>query len=198
MWPFIETFTLTFWGLVAVWIIVEILFAVEYERGYRFTAFAVFLGVLALFTTFNPFMWAWENPGDVIVWALIYVAIGAAWSLVKWHMFVGDKAREYAKQRPELYATYQSQNVAAPGGEPRYASFSVWLAEHYYGRKYPPTAKDEAGRIQFWTAWWPFSMAATVIGDFLWRLFRKIYELMSGLYDRITKARFSRFGDDFK
>ena len=193
MWPFIEAFTISFWFIVAVWILVEVLLSGDDNTsGWRFTALALFLGAVWLFTTFNPFVWAFENMQTLLVYAVLYVVVGALWSIFKWWVFVGDKAREYRARREELRAEYDG--YTRTGSNPK--TFEQWVR----ARAHPtmPSAKSEARRIQFWIAWWPFSMLNTAIGDFLFRFFRAVYDYLSGIYNAITKRRFAEFDGDFK
>lgn len=194
-WPFIEAFTITFWFIVAVWILVEVLLSGDDNtQGWRFTTLALFLGAVWLFTTFNPFAWAWENLRALLIYAVLYVAMGALWSIFKWWMFVGDKARAYREKRAGWRGDYETYLQVNPPPIP--LPFEKWV--QMYRSRPLPSAADERHRIQFWIAWWPFSVLNTAVGDLLFRFFRAVYEWLSGIYNAITKRRFAEFDGDFK
>jgi len=56
----------------------------------------------------------------------------------------------------------------------------------------PLSARDNKGRILFWMAWWPVSMAATFLDDPLRRLGLFLYRRLSGLFQKISDDAWSK------
>lgn len=54
-------------------------------------------------------------------------------------------------------------------------------------------ASNNKGRIMSWVGHWPFSMIGTLVGDFLTKILRTIYETFSSVYERIEKKIFKDF-----
>ena len=57
-------------------------------------------------------------------------------------------------------------------------------------------ARENKGRIMGWIAHWPFSMVGSVLGDFLTRIVKSIYNVLSDLYDRMANHVFKDFDQD--
>lgn len=188
MWPIIETFTLTFWGIVAVFIIVEVCFSLEYDRGWRWTALAIFVVFLLVLTDFNPVPWVLEDPLRAAAYVVGYIFCGVVWAFAKWYMFLREKRAEYALVRDELRAEFAR---IRSGGE----TYPKWVERRH---NYPPRAMGNRERLQFWMAWWPFSFIATFTGELLLRFFQNLYRALSGSFDSMSDRVFGGFKDDFK
>jgi hypothetical protein len=51
-------------------------------------------------------------------------------------------------------------------------------------------AANNKARIMGWIGHWPFSIIGTFFGDFLYRIGRRIYNLLGGTYERIEQKVF--------
>lgn len=126
----------------------------------------------------NPFTWVWGNLADLSLFLLAYFAIGALWSVAKWFLFL-LKLRDQLK---ENIASWEKRKQQKQGPKPRRPEASF--------------ATNSKGRIMGWIGHWPFSMLGSLIGDILTRILKSIYNVLSGVYDRMSKSIFSEFNEE--
>lgn len=165
---------------------------------------------LALFTTFNPFLWMWANSGLLLLLAAAYVLIGVGWTVVKWYFFnlnIASKLRavrdEWLKKNPR-YRGYEgtrhlnADHKTMDGEEP------VETLEHYEWRfvrdhreivgydvdSLPLKVTKHKSRIMTWLAYWPFSAAWTLLNDPLRHLYNFLYERIGGSLQAISNRVF--------
>ena len=100
-----------------------------------------------------------------------YVAVGPFWALAKWYLYNIDFAEKF------------------------HDDYLHWMVvkQHNSERKIPekfltyerPRARDNKGRIIRWMVYWPLSVLDTLINDFLWKLFKRIYQFFEPLFDKM-------------
>lgn len=112
----------------------------------------------------NPFTWAWVNAANILQFFLMFWAVGALWSILKWYLYL-LKVKERAVRR-------------GTKSRPR-ESF----------------ASNNKSRIMGWIAYWPFSMIGSIFGDFLSRIVKNIYRVLSSLYERMGSKVFADFDE---
>lgn len=59
-----------------------------------------------------------------------------------------------------------------------------------------PSPRDHKSRILIWMAWWPWSMAWTLLNDPIKRAFRAIYRALQKRFQSISERAFRRVDDD--
>ncbi len=61
-----------------------------------------------------------------------------------------------------------------------------------------PKLSNHKGRIMAWIAYWPFSMAYTLLNDPVRKIVRLIYHRMQGVYESISARVWAGTEDDFQ
>jgi hypothetical protein len=103
-----------------------------------------------------------------------YLLAGVAWSILKWYFYVLDEADKYVEAK-------------------RLDTINWSVVKH----RYPPQVRDHKERIVRWMMCWVTSVIWTLCHDFLTRLYRRIVDMLAGLFQRISDRVFAKF-DDFK
>lgn len=163
----IETITTSF---VVVWIVVAILTLLLFIAAANDSFAAAFwfsvigLAVLQLVTAANPWGWVADNPKTFLACAAAYIPIGIGWSLFRWLKLLKSSAVNILKDKdsftPNAY----------------YASWEVFVAKRF------PNASKNKDRIICWIVYWPFSVLAYLLLDFLREFGNWIYDKISGIY----------------
>lgn len=60
-----------------------------------------------------------------------------------------------------------------------------------------PQASENKERIMTWMYLWPFSMLGTLVSEFLFKIWDRIYDAMGEVYNSIAAAAFSGVENDF-
>ncbi len=129
-----------------------------------------------IFYDVNPFMWAYDNPGTLISYGTIYFAVGAAWSVFKWRNKLLSKNIQYAMNR----AKDEYKPTPEDAGDPK-----AYMKSNLFPSG--AIADENKNQIFSWFLLWPFSVVGYFFGQLLTDIALRIYNLMSGVYDRLTK-----------
>jgi len=116
----------------------------------------------------NVFAWVWANLTNIVKFLLAYFFVGAIWSVAKWYFFL-------LKVREGIKAIVERDGI----GETT--------------RPWDSYASRNKGRILSWIGHWPLSMIGTLFGDVLTRIVKSVYNILSGLYDKIGDSVFAEF-----
>lgn len=111
-------------------------------------------------------IWGWitENPLRLIIYFLFYILLGIAYSFVKWYLFLSDRKEEMLRRRKEY------DNII------------------FYGI---PQIQDYKGKLFGWIFYWSLGVIWDMIDRPFRRLFKFIYERISGSYQRISDKMFA-------
>lgn len=173
--------------LIYVVLFLVMVFAVEAESG----VWAVMLLIASTFIISwlgqtNPFAYIKAHPIGILECLLIYLAVGALWSIVKWALHVHTKVAEYKDAK----ADYMRRNNLT---ELTPEDANKLLA---YAKATPPNARDNKSRIIRWMTYWPFSIIGSIFNDVIKKIYRHIYELLQSTYQRISDKIFSSVKGD--
>lgn len=122
----------------------------------------------------NPFLWIYENPARAGMATATYGALGILWSLFKWRKRL---------LRPDIQSAMKQAKDAFTKGNPDSAESYI----HDYRFPHKARASENKDRIMSWVALWPFSVVGYFIGEFLVDLIARIYDILAGIYERMTK-----------
>lgn len=113
-------------------------------------------------------------------WLGLYLVLGVCWSFFKWYFYLLKK-RDEIKEYLDRYHEGESREKI--------------LQDITKGKSYIriPTASQNKGRIFSWVFHWPFSLLATLLGDWLESLWNLCYNSLSKVYDKIAKSVFKEF-----
>jgi hypothetical protein len=131
------------------------------------------------------------------IYTLCYLAIGVAWSFIKWFSFLMGFRDAYRAQKEKWLA---ANNITIPKSlltSEQNKAFKMWLENQRYIEykgldlwKKPSAAKNK-GRIVAWMALFPCSMIGTLLNDPVRRLFNWLFASFKALYQLMVDAVFS-------
>ncbi len=162
-----------------------------------FAVFWLFTVGTALFFAFAPpaaavLGWLVDHRNHLPYLALLYVAVGTSWGIMRWCLYVSRAARSYEGRSKDLLREYQN-GPWSPGSGPSSQTkitYAEWL---YRFHSLPPSPSNNRSRIVTWMVWWPFSFLDTLLSDLVRRVFDAIYDEVAALLGRISTRAFRRF-----
>ena len=153
------------------------------------------------------------SPLVVLKWGAVYMAVGAAWSFVKWFSYLhqrSDKLKrlklQWIKERNATVTRNELEDpllpvevgTKIPKGEMK--DFREFLtAEGYLGRQnygstsVIPKVSDNKARVTGWIVWWPWSALWTILNDPIRRLANAIYNQLQDAYQALADRVFAKF-----
>jgi hypothetical protein len=121
----------------------------------------------------DSILWVRNHAIDVLMYALIYLVVGAAWSVFKWWLYV----RKAADNLREIIVEYNALTEPKP----------VWT--NYLTRyREMPKVSDNKSKIIDWIAFWWFSVIQTFFGEWMHEIFTAVYRMFYNMYDAIAKS----------
>ena len=163
-----------FWSLVLLELSLLTWF-VEEEWGLAsLLSLVVFIGLLWWLADVPIWTWLKDNPLTLFKYFCYYIGIGVVWSFCK-YFFSLRQLREIIKEAKESWKKID--------GSDKYAStFEQFLESHmnYSGKT---GFNNTAGKLVFWSSFWPTSMIWTILNDPLRKLFSWIInDIFIGIY----------------
>jgi hypothetical protein len=125
-------------------------------------------------TVGESFSWFMNHLFDLGMYVLVYLAIGGAWSVFKWWLYV----LKTASKLKEAIVRYN----AIP--DPK-ESWNNWSNGRFSSSA--PSVRDNKSEIIDWIAFWWFSMIQTFLGDWMHQIFTAVYQMFYNMYDAIAK-----------
>jgi hypothetical protein len=217
--PFVifATFGVWWWLLVAVASVVIVL-ALENSKGGWATvtaiaavALMVFAGDLEIHKTI------FHHPGKFFGVVAAYFALGGAWGVAKWYLFVTKRREAYEDRKRNWLLAH-----AVDGGEVPENLKAEWhqtLVEDYEWShrarvietdttgaktvtfrvipKVKPFAWEHKGRIVTWMTYWPWSLLWAALDDLVKNVFKRIQQHLNSLMDRIAAYVFRGTEKDY-
>ncbi len=112
-----------------------------------------------------------ENWFNVLLYSVVYVAAGLVWSFPKWFFFLRNMRDKYL----ELKKQNKSES---------YILSDLGVI--------PPLASQHKTKIIGWISYWPISIVWTLLDDFITKIFTEIFNLFSGLYQKMSDSVFKK------
>ena len=189
--------SLSFWILILIEFIL-LLALVEYERpGLGFLSLLGVGILLKVFADVNLLEYVIQFPWHTALGALGYFTIGTVWSIFKWYFFVREKREKYLAAKEEYEKSPERSFQRERGAVAEVTDFPTpWeksmVRSMLLNSKHGiiPLPGDNKSRILMWMAYWPWSAFWTLINDSVKKVYKFIYENISGLLLRISKAAF--------
>jgi hypothetical protein len=171
--------------------VVLILSIASEEFGIGVVAFIIYMGLMAIFTPANPFVWMWHNPLELIGGMVLYLVIGAIYSTAKYWSFLKQVVNIVHSLKIQYIETY-NVGIAATEEMPENQKdgWQRYLRDNLTGKIYTRyfnglKASQNKGLITGWIAFWPFSAIGLFIADPLRELINSIYNHLIGIYDKM-------------
>lgn len=193
-WFFVGS--LAFWLLLLAEFIL-LLALVEYEKpGLGFISIVSVGFLLKVLADVNIFTFAVQYPWHAGLGALGYFVIGTIWAIFKWYFFVREKREKYVTAKAEYEKSpekpYQRERGAAevtdfPTPWEKSMARSLLLNSKH---GIMPLPGDNKSRILMWLAYWPWSAFWTLVNDSVKKVYKFIYENITGILTRISQAAF--------
>lgn len=184
-------------GTISFWIFTIVAFLViigclEYERGDVATFVFIIAGFfLSFFNQFNIFKWIIINWQLTLLFCGIYFLAGTVWAFIKWYFYLHNQKDAYNDAKEEIFRQYNVKSLTEVSNE----KLSNWEFDQLRKLSVVPSAKGKKGTILMWMIYWPASTVWTIINDPVRKVFRIIYQKISGGFDKIAKKIFSDVED---
>ena len=185
-------------AIIVIALIIAIAILVELENAtwasIIVTASLVFVGV----TNFDM-SWAFVklNAVDILIYSGYFVLAGIVWSLIKWKLYISSSSRKFKKVKEDFlkdhktfgdnwdeWIDYLNSNFKLTN----FRSFKNKDEPEDILKKITVNAGDKKGVIISWISYWPMSLAATFLNDPFRRFFSWLFDILSGIYDRMAKS----------
>jgi hypothetical protein len=193
---------LIFWIVLAVLVLDGILlsFLTEVENfGWATITLVLTCVGLHFFHIVDVVPWVTSHALETVWLVLGYLAIGVAWSFVKWFSFLMN-FRDAFREARESYFRNKNWPVNYGMSDEEQAKFREEIGSYRYGLSYQfrgnslsekPKAAKNKSRITAWMAFWPFSFIGTMINDPLRRVFKILFDAFRSLYQRMSDRVFA-------
>lgn len=168
---------LTFWPVILFGALFGALASSAYRESAQFaTIVAIVASLIAwFFYDVNVAVWIFENPGRFFGGTLLYLSIGAMWSVWKWRCRLSTQAARKELKAAKKYYTDRLKEGDDPDG---------WLNSPMLSGYLKPHRNKDA--ITSWILLWPFSVVFYFLGEFVAHVIGRIYDALTGIYNRMT------------
>ena len=192
------------WALIIIEVILLFIF-VEHEQGIWATvSFVTFLGLMQWFGV-DVFGYAYNNPLNVGIFALSFIAIGAGWACAEWRWYCKDARAEYDNRKIEFLEDQGLKNVTKTTEVPVHLR-TKWKGivegtQNYKTRRTiadAPRIRDNKARWMRWATLWPIGMVWSSIDNFVVRTWNNIYEALGGMLQNMSDSFFSSTSNDLE
>jgi hypothetical protein len=185
-------------GLVVVAVAAVVLTEIEYF-GWATVLLIATLGVAQLLHMADVPAYVRGHAGQILLYALIYVVAGVAWSFAKWFSYLISYRDKFREAKAEFL---KSKNLNPIGQVPdEYMSYFRDFLRNEFSWDRPnrglavlvrPQASDNKARIVAWMSLWPLSFIGTVLNDPIRRLFNSLFNRFKALYQKMSDKVFAK------
>lgn len=175
-----------FWAIVAVALVSGFICWINDKENVAFSVL-VFAGlVLATMTLgiqgFADFLW--DHVWTVALYACLFVFVGAPLvALLRWHLLGIDKGEDHLEEVRRFLQNYGPLERMDARNKETYEKRLRYEEPNYL---------DYKAEILGWMMYWPLYLADTLIREFLWKVFKRIYQLLAPVFQRIAKYNAKR------
>jgi len=138
-----------------------------------------------------------SNPLNTLMYAGGYILVGVLWSILKWKRYISHSVNKFKKIKKEFLSNHKDigsnwekwishLNKSYPSGYGSSGFYETSTPEDII-KKVTVDASEKKGAIVSWISFWPMSLAATFLNDPFKKFFSWIFDLISGVYDRMAK-----------
>jgi len=186
------------WILIAAIIAISILVEIE-ERGWATTIFCISMALVLWKYWDDVFSWISQNPTGTLLFILFYTLSGIIWSIIKWKSYISKYARafqivkeNFIKKHGEIASKWnkwidwlrEHKEELTPGG---YIGFAEIDSPEDIAKRLTISSNSNKGLIVSWIAYWPMSIASTLLNDPFRRFMNWIYDRISGVFQRMSE-----------
>jgi len=146
--------------------------------------FVVTLILIQFLCKINVWGYFCEHWVQVLLWTLVYLPIGVIWSFTKWFVFLRGIKLKY---QDKLERFMQLRNLVNTYEAVETADWRLALNSYENDDIRKPKVEDHKEDIIRWVVYWPFSIATTIVGDFVKHIVREIYAKVAHLYSKMVE-----------
>jgi hypothetical protein len=185
------------WILIAAVIAISVL--VEIERGgWATTIFCLSIALIFWRYWADVFNWISQNPTGTLLFIIFYTLSGIIWSIIKWKSYISKYARAFHIVKENFIKKYgqiadkwnlwidwlKDNRYELSSG---YVSFDEKDTPEDIAKRLTISATSNKGLIVSWIAYWPMSIASTLLNDPVRRFMNWIYDRISGVFQRMSE-----------
>ena len=185
-------------GLVVVAVAAVVLTEIEYF-GWATVLLITTLGAAQLLHMADVPAYVRGHAGQILLYALIYVVAGVAWSFAKWFSFLISYRDKYREAKAQFLKSKNLNPIGQIHDEFMLSFQTYLLNEFRHDRSYRsmsylvrPQASDNKARIVAWMSLWPLSFIGTVLNDPIRRLFNSLFNRFKALYQKMSDKVFAK------
>ncbi len=195
-------------GSVAFWVFGAVLLVTlayvssdDWLEDHELIPLIVLLGAglaLWLFGNFNIFRIVWRNPGEALLWALGYIAVGAVYSVLKYKKYARRIGREclrsFETEKKNFYYDFKiSENEPIPS---QHATAWKSLVSRFDRELKADISLDRnKSRIMTWIYCWAFNSLTSFVRNPLRWLSKAVWYALRDIYERIARSVVAEFGN---
>lgn len=185
-----------FWALVVIEIILLFIF-MDFENGFgAFMSLIGFVVLLQWFGNVDLIGFCVQKPVLAISSLATYFVFGALWGVLKWKWYCDDCLAEYQEFKVE----FLTENKVDPSTKVIPLELRSKWARSLETKKYDinrnlaemPSVRKNKAKIIRWMSLFVISFIWTFIEDFVVRIFKKIYQKISGFLHSIAVKTWQR------
>ena len=184
--------TIGFWCLVSVLAFIELCLVINDEGAWTTLTAIVTICLLNWLCRIPIFHTVFSHPWKSLMWVGIYLAAGLAWSFLKWIFFV-LKQRDRRQEFRVAFCRNNNLDEKATFTTTQKSAFQHSLP-HSLAKA--PNPSDFKSDIIFWMSYWPLSILATLIGDFLTEVFSRLFSALRNAYQGVSNRIWAKMNDD--
>lgn len=190
------TFLATWWFWITVVIVIDLLICEATDSPIIGLFSIIVAGVAYQFLADVDIVeYVLTNPLSTLGLVFAYFIVGLVWCVFRWILFSLDARTKYREIQECFFSEHKLNSI---GKIPH--SLKVKWEEYlnhntpYYGAKayksFPPKVRYFKRRITTWIGYWPVNMVWFIVGDFIHRVAKAIYNFVSGFLQSITDKLF--------
>lgn len=182
-----------------IFIIALIIEIANEKHALGYASFFVYLIAMSIFTPVNTFTYIWHNPLDIVGFIVIYFALGAVYSTVKYRSWAATLINRVSEVKQQFIKD-NNLSISVKDEIPSELTQS-WSDALYKQVSYNEfqTLKEGFGpgrhkaRILNWIAFWPFSAIGLFIAqpleDLVNWLYAELVSVYKGIWTKLITSR---------
>lgn len=178
---FLTFTTFLFWAVLVVGIILVVAFFLNEHEGYAFSSFAAMLFLLLCLTygLTNVVQYIVNNKAFLGFMLFLYFTTAPIVMFLRWTIFNWDELERY---EDNLNNFLQSCGNIREQWQEHVRTEWERLSRPHEG----PKARQHKRRLINYMIYWPLHLVDLILHDFLWRAFKRIYQLCIRPLDAIS------------
>jgi hypothetical protein len=176
---------------------IAILFAcVGSENGFGATISLVVFGAILQFASGVDILGLfWNHPTGAGAFLVSYFLFGIAWATFKWWVYCRDQKVIYDERKRKWLDLSGHFGVERVPEELQKEWYTYCVGHSIQTEVY---IRDHKSKYMRWMSFWFVSVIHTFCYDFVARVWRHIYNLLTGFLQEISNRIFASTRDDFK